>query len=789
MSIKKIKVKQLNLESNPEMTVYWAGWGNPVINIVRNTPTLPGGKSAISRLMLGFGSLEFQNGLVVIDTQKSGYFDKPETQSYKTWQEYRQKFPETKILLGIGGHGNNEFFYRDLTGRIAETVQAIAKKVEDLGLDGVELDPEYHAQGEENRIQGNINFAKLAIELRRILPKEKQLGWDVFGWSGWYRSDKPEADLVNNQELLKVFDHVQIMAYHDDQPYQARLAEWEKIIKDKKKLILGHRIGEHSAKFMKERSDYVKRNGYGGAFPWALSPECDRDREPGISFFDYLRSIYAGLQGWALEQENIEKLSEKPKDNEIAPVIAVYFGGWANRPIPDTFMNSIYPSFAHMEKSGSTFYSDYKASGNFHEPSDRGSYKTVNDWTRKYFDRGARSKVAYGGGKNHQFRKYVIDATDQELDSMAGEIKANIKKYYFSGVDLDIEHWWDHSKEENLKFGRNIAKLVKILRRSLDEDPQTKGAAIDMAVGFDAAGKVEGISEGTYTGTMLPLFQDQDAMKAIGHINIMSYGSPFDQQEIVSNLLDTFSKAVPREKICFGFFPLGHNPPMSPEVVESHSRFLKDKCGGAFLWAIDEYLPNPAVYIHAMKRGFGVLLAPEQKAILKYMEENLTEKVKGIKDNFDKLKKITPHFLTVEAQKSQLEMYRKGIMDHVFSLAVITKLKAGKAISKEECEKFVTEMAKELPEQLDLLQIYIEAIVKRLIDSQLINSEEKQKTIYKYVNLIDIISGMKKGVSDESYKEFSNAYQKFVEHFSVMLKENVEIPSEKLEEVVTNKMK
>src|SRR6185436_19251046 len=112
---------------------------------------------------------------------------------------------------------------------------------------------------------------------------------------------------------------------------------------------------------------------------------------------------------------------------------------------------------------------------------------------------------------NDDLRKYVINANKNDLDHFANNLQATVKSSFFDGVDLDIEAWWIHSKEENLKFATNLAYLVTQLRNALNADPATNNKPIMIAVGIDAAGVVPGgiiPSNPDYAGTMKPFFQD-----------------------------------------------------------------------------------------------------------------------------------------------------------------------------------------------------------------------------------------------------------------------------------------
>lgn len=304
-----------------------------------------------------------------------------------------------------------------------------------------------------------------------------------------------------------------------------------------------------------------------------------------------------------------------------SPAVYSYWAGWSNTNIPNINFNGLFLAFALMKSDNNgNYYTDYSVSGNFHKPHDSGPYVTWNNWLHTFYNSGARGYVAYGGGTNNEFRGYVINASDDQLSKMAGEIKTNIKLYYFDGVDLDIENWWSFNNADNEKFARNLATLVKDLRKSLDSDNDTKGKAITITVAFTAAGSVPGLQnyDGAYTGTMLPFFKDNDAMNATKTVNIMSYNTCiadfYSRHDLVGNILNVFNQAgIPKEKIIFGVQPYecgGKGTATSPNVILSLGQFIKaNNYGGLFMWSIGADgidATNAGNYINAMKSGLGI---------------------------------------------------------------------------------------------------------------------------------------------------------------------------------------
>jgi hypothetical protein len=292
-----------------------------------------------------------------------------------------------------------------------------------------------------------------------------------------------------------------------------------------------------------------------------------------------------------------------------------YWAGWANAAIPDFKFDGLFLAFALLKGH---YYTDYSASGEFEKWSSTGPYVTWSTWWRKYFNSGARAYVSYGGGTNDEFRAEVIHASDADIDQIACEIWGNVKKYYFDGVDLDIEGWWNYGLSDNQKFAVNLAKLVKKLRAYFDADADTRGKPITLAVGYEAAGSIQGVpSNAAYAGSMLPFFKDADAMAATSYVYIMSYNVTIDnfygRTDLINAMLNTLETAILKEKIIFGIQPYQYmgQPPATPlATVTAIGKLIKDRQdGGMFLWGIGTAgIGNLSSwdYMNAMMQGLGL---------------------------------------------------------------------------------------------------------------------------------------------------------------------------------------
>lgn len=311
----------------------------------------------------------------------------------------------------------------------------------------------------------------------------------------------------------------------------------------------------------------------------------------------------------------------QPERQPHVPVINSYWAGWSKQKIPNFKFDVLLLAFALLKRDNKGhFYTDYTASGNFQHHTRISSFAIWNKWIRANRKAGARIYVSYGGMTNKNLRGMIIHANDQQLASMTNEIKANIKKYHFDGVDLDIENWWSYAKTDNEKFAVNLAKMVKLLRQSLDNDPDTRGKPITLAVGWNAAGDINmmPVPGDTYAGTMKIFFADNEAMNATAAINIMSYGTLipnfYSRIDLIDNILNQFSIAgIPKQKIIFGIQPCeSHGTKPTPlTIITALGQHINQlNYGGLFLWGIgaDDMCHQSADdYIRAMKNGLGVL--------------------------------------------------------------------------------------------------------------------------------------------------------------------------------------
>lgn len=125
----------------------------------------------------------------------------------------KQDFPHLKVLIALGGWGGCETcssVFARADGRAAFAASAKAV-IDELGLDGIDLDWEYPAiegyPGHEYRAEDKQNFTALVRELR------EQLGGDRIISFAAGASDDFVAQSVEWLPVMAMVDHVNLMTY------------------------------------------------------------------------------------------------------------------------------------------------------------------------------------------------------------------------------------------------------------------------------------------------------------------------------------------------------------------------------------------------------------------------------------------------------------------------------------------------------------------------------------------------------------------------------------------------
>jgi hypothetical protein len=284
-------------------------------------------------------------------------------------------------------------------------------------------------------------------------------------------------------------------------------------------------------------------------------------------------------------------------------IAMAYWAGWANAAVPN-YDFWLLPCFGILKYDGNYYWTDYSASGNFAYPSSQGPYVTWNSWQNSHGNCSgyARTLLSYGGDRNPEFRTFVAD--DFKLDYLAGELVANVDKYYFCGLELDIEDWWTRTRQTNLDFANNLVTVVNTVGPPL----QQKGKPIAITVGDTSAGTN---TNDAYSGTMIPFYQSA-AMTYVAQINVMCYDvtKSGDLGRLDAILGEFVTAGVPPEKLCAGIKPEKDGKPDLAAVKQICDHLKNQGYGGAFLWGIGldsmPSSPSASQYVKAMLEGLGL---------------------------------------------------------------------------------------------------------------------------------------------------------------------------------------
>lgn len=243
----------------------------------------------------------------------------------------KQKKPELKVLLSIGGWGSDGFCYMAQTGEgRKEFIESCVELTKEYGLDGIDLDWEYPTNGG----WGEIASCGSCVEDARQLLKELRSRLDeVF-------SKEPKLLTIASgssqawvdEDTMKVLDYMNVMCY-DFAPGtggdMAGLTMAEQFMEEhvqkaggsdenRTKINLGipfYNEGgpylvpyykgwdghvDASPEITEKKMKWVKKNGFGGAFYWAYSmdtfeQDVEDPNDPEVKILQ--RTVYETLNG------------------------------------------------------------------------------------------------------------------------------------------------------------------------------------------------------------------------------------------------------------------------------------------------------------------------------------------------------------------------------------------------------------------------------------------------------------------------------------------------------------
>lgn len=245
--------------------------------------------------------------------------------------DLKKKKPELNVLLSVGGWNSDGFCYMAKTVETrAEFIESCMKLIDDYGLDGIDLDWEYPTNGG----WGEIASCDDCISDACTLLKEFRSALDLK-----YAENHKLLTIASgcsqpwvDEAAMSALDYINVMCY-DYEPgsggNMAGLPEAEQYMashaqmvgdtpKNRKKINLGipfyNEGGPHLVPYYKgwsghvdaspeitaQKMNWVKDNGYGGAFYWAYSMDTfEQDvsdpSDPEIKILQ--RTVYETLNG------------------------------------------------------------------------------------------------------------------------------------------------------------------------------------------------------------------------------------------------------------------------------------------------------------------------------------------------------------------------------------------------------------------------------------------------------------------------------------------------------------
>lgn len=353
---------------------------------------------------------------------------------------------------------------------------------------------------------------------------------------------------------------------------------------------------------------------------------------------------------------SIEEQSSCYRENKTDKNVFSYWAGWTSSTPPNFNYSGNILTFSVLEQTNPPYsfsHDEFLNNSAF-------NYANWKNWSNQF----GTSILSFGGGGDSNIAKVLYLGDNLQLEELASAMISKILANDLSGIDLDVEMWWDYSYEQKQIFSQRLGKLILLLRDGFNAAGKPT-ITISAAVGHDSH------------SWMAPFFTNSKVMEAIDHIFVMSYVDLdtdfYINKNKIDQLLMGFENAnAPMNKLFLGVSPTPNQ--YSPHIIESvanielFAQHLNSKgMPGAFFWALgtetSHQKDSSADYIKALINGFGIKYTPENTGLTNHkIDPNKIKKYSNTYERDNSKPKVTAYL-------SNWSHYSQGYEPNIEELA------------------------------------------------------------------------------------------------------------------------